>query len=81
MDQTVYQQPWPLKRVNRMPPMIADMHLPPARAAGAIHNVQIPTNQRWFRSPDVTHDGRFLTPPLAESDQITRNSKLRERQS
>jgi hypothetical protein len=81
MDHTVYQQPWPLKRVKRMPPMIADMHLPPARAAGAIHNVQIPTNQRWFRSPDMTHDDRVLAPPLAESDQMTRNSKLRERQS
>jgi len=48
MDQTVDQQPWPLKRVNRVPPMIADVHLATAHTAATIHHVQLPTNQRRF---------------------------------
>ena len=46
MDQTAYKQPRPLKRVNRVPPMIADVRLATAHAAAMIHYVQLPTNQR-----------------------------------
>ena len=78
MDQTVDQSPRPFQRVYRVPSMVTDMHLAATHGAGAIHDLQLEVNER-FRWPSVRHDGRFLA-SVAESDQATRNSKLRKLQ-
>src|SRR5207237_243166 len=59
MDQTVHQQARPVKSKNPTLPVIADVHLTPAIAAGAVQNVQYPIIELEPCRPTMMSHGRF----------------------